>query len=107
MASIDRIKFRGSIGNRDFKDITVNEFLEALAKCGWREAHNGHIYKSLVERGAPWGIRTPNDFARALRAGATEDGDRGEKRRVCCHGKCWVIYRGNRFITLTGPTKTK
>ena len=107
MASIDRIKFRGLIGNREFKDLTVEEFLDALAKCGWREAHNGHIFKALVKRGPPWGIRTPNEFASALRTGTTEDGDRGERRQVCCKGRCWVIFKGNRLITLTGPTKTR
>jgi hypothetical protein len=100
MASIDSIKFVGLIGDKAWKEITVNEFLDALAKCGWKEAHNAHIFMRLSERGPGLGIRTPNDFARALRKGTTEDADGGAKARVCAGRKFQVIFRGNAFITI-------
>ena len=104
--SIDRIEFVGLIGNRLLTEVTTNEFMNALAKNGWGEAQNAHILMRLRERGPLWGIRTPNEFARALRYGITmPDRDRTH-RRVCCHGQCWVIYRGDlcRFITIRHPT---
>jgi len=78
-------------------------FRQALKENGWREAHNGHIYKRLVERGAALGIKTPNDFARALRDGTTEDAEEGASRRVCRGGNCWVIFRGGSLITIRHP----
>ncbi len=103
MASIDKLNFKGAIGNMPWKDITMNEFINALKESGWREAHNGHIYKRLVERGAALGIKTPNDFARALRDGTTEDAEDGASRRVCRGGNCWVIFRGGSLITIRHP----
>lgn len=100
MACIESIKFAGLIGNKPWAEITVTEFLEALAKNGWREAHNAHIFKRLAERGPGLGIRTPNDFARALRQGHTEEGKDGAKTRVCAGGKFQVIFRDNCLITI-------
>jgi hypothetical protein len=99
---IDQIEFVGLIGNRLLTEITTNEFMNALAKNGWGEAHNAHILMRLRERGPLWRIWTPNDFARALRDGMTIPDREGASRRVCCHGQCWVIYRGDRsrFITI-------
>jgi hypothetical protein len=105
MTAIDQIEFRGLIGNRLLASITTNEFMNALAAFGWGEAHNGHILQKLRERGSRWGIRTPNEFARALRNGRTQWADDGAKARICCNGQCWVIYREEtqRFITLRDP----
>ena len=100
MASIDQIQFTGLIGNKPWAEITVTEFLAALGKNGWREAHNGHIYMRLKERGPGLGIRTPNDFARALKSGSTEDADQGAQARVCSGGKLRVIFRDQSFITI-------
>jgi hypothetical protein len=91
--TIDGIKFAGLIGNRRLHQITTNEFMSALAKCGWREAHNAHVLMRLRERGMFWGLRTANDFARALRYGYTVSADDGAMARVCCLGQCWVIFR--------------
>lgn len=87
------------MGNKPWKEITMNEFIEALQATGWREAHNGHIYQRLCERGAAFGLKTPNDFARALKGGTTEDAGDGASRRVC-RNDCWVIFRGNNLITI-------
>ncbi len=62
MAAIDDISFVGLIGNRQLESITTNEFMNALARCGWGEAHNAHILMRLRERGIRWGIFTPNDL---------------------------------------------
>jgi hypothetical protein len=63
---IDRIEVVGLIGNRPLPHVTTNDFMNALARNGWGEARNAHILMRLRERGHLWGIRTPNDFARAL-----------------------------------------
>ena len=49
--SIQKLVFKGLIGNMPWAKITVNEFINALEENGWREAHNGHIYQRLKERG--------------------------------------------------------
>ncbi len=103
MASIENIKFAGLIGDKPWKEITVNEFMTALAKSGWKEAHNAHIFMRLSEKGPGFGIRTPNDFARALRNGTTEEAKDGAQARVCAGGKFQVIFRGNCFITFRYP----
>ena len=105
MAAIDDISFVGLIGNRQLESITTNEFMNALARCGWGEAHNAHILMRLRERGIRWGIFTPNDFARKLRDGYTINANDGAKARVCCNGECWVIYREDTccFITIRDP----
>lgn len=100
MASIENIKFVGLIGDKPWKEITVNEFMTALAKNGWKEAHNAHIFMRLSEKGTTLGVRTPNDFARALRSGMTEEANDGAQARVCAGGKFQVIFRDNAFITL-------
>ena len=100
MASIDNIKFAGLIGDKAWKEITVNEFMAALGKNGWKEAHNAHIFMRLCERGPTLGIRAPNDFARALRSGTTENAKDGAQTRVCSAGKFQVIFRDNCFITI-------
>jgi len=99
---IDQIEFVGLIGDRPLTEVTTNEFMNALAKNGWGEALNAHILMRLRERGHLWGIQTPNDFARALRYGITMPDRDGALRRVCCHGQCRVIDRGDlgRFITI-------
>lgn len=99
---IDQIEFVGLIGNRLLTQVTTNAFMNALAKNGWGEAKNAHILMRLQERGHHWGILTPNDFSRALRGGFSVTDRDGSLRRVCCHGQCWVIYRGDlrRFITI-------
>jgi hypothetical protein len=103
MVSIESIKFVGLIGDRPWKEITVNEFMTALGKNGWKEAHNAHIFMRLSEKGAALGIRTPNEFARALRSGTTEEAKDGAQARVCSGGKFQVIFRDNCFITLRYP----
>ena len=103
--NIDELEFRGLIGNRPLRAITMNEFINALAQNGWREAHNAHIYQRLVERGPQWGINTANDFARALRGGVTQAADGGASRRVCRGNAFWVIFRGNEFITIRHPAE--
>jgi hypothetical protein len=105
MPAIDQIEFVGLIGNRPLSLITTNEFMNALEKNGWGEAHNAHILQRLRERGSRWGIITPNDFARALRDGRTMPANEGALARVCCHAQCWVIYRDDtcRFITIRDP----
>jgi hypothetical protein len=69
---IDAIEFPGLIGNQTWDRITGPEFFDALAKCGWREAHNAHIFLRLCQRGPGLGIHNPNDFARALRPAGRE-----------------------------------
>lgn len=104
MAAIDKLKFKGAMGNMPFKSITMNEFIDALKQNGWRENHPlGHFYKRLVQYGPSFGIRTPSEFARALRDGTTEEAERGRKMRVCRGGSCWVVFQGNRFITIRYP----
>lgn len=102
---IERIEFVGLIGNRLLTQITTNEFMNALGKLGWGEAPNAHILQRLRERGAAWGIRTPNDFAQALRDGRSVPADQGAMRRECRAGLFWVIYRAetSRFITIRHP----
>ena len=99
MASIDKLEFKGAIGGMDWKDITMNDFINALKKNGWREAPNAHIYQRLVQRGSSFGIKTPDDFARALRDGKTQDAENGASARVC-RNDCWVIFKDTSFITI-------
>lgn len=98
MAKIDSLRFSGLVKNRRLKDITGPEFHEALTKAGWREAHNGHILKRLRQRGPACGIKTLEDFGRALKKGTTEEGERGVTVRILPRGG-YVVYKGNRFIT--------
>ena len=101
--TIDQIEFRGLLGNRPFASILMNEFINALRLNGWREAHNAHIYQRLLQRGVEFGLRTPNDFARALRDGRTLPAEGGASVRICHGGQCWVIYRDHEFITIRHP----
>ncbi|HWD91504.1 MAG TPA: hypothetical protein VG938_04060 [Verrucomicrobiae bacterium] len=98
--TIDELKFHGAIGNRRFCNITANEFNTALRANGWREAHNGHVYMRLIERGEQLGIFTPNDFARALRNGFTLRAKNEAFGRVCGRNSWQVIFKGNQFITI-------
>jgi hypothetical protein len=92
---IESFAFHGLIGDLPWPRITGPEFFNALAKIGWREAHNAHIFKRLCERGPGLGINTPNDFARALRNGHTLPTKGGALQRVCQapSGSFVVIYR--------------
>ena len=106
MKAIDEIEFRGLIGNTPFRAITMNEFINALKRNGWREgSHTGryHFFHSLVKRGSQLGIQTPNDLASALRDGYTLPSKNGYACRVCRGGACWVIFKDNEFITLRHP----
>jgi hypothetical protein len=103
--SIDQIEFGGQIGNMPFPSITINEFINALAKNGWREAHNAHIYQRLLQRGPVFGLATPNDFARALRDGYSIPSRDGATARVCRGGAYWVIYRDTELITIRHPAE--
>lgn len=103
MVAIENIRFVGLMGNQPWEEITVNEFLAALGKNGWKEAHNAHIFMRLSEKGPALGIRTPNDFARALRSGSTEAAKDGAQARICAGGKFQVIFRDNTLITLRYP----
>jgi|GEM_PF-6929477 hypothetical protein len=98
---IDALEFRGLIGNKTWDEITGPEFFTALEKCGWREAHNAHIFLRLCQRGPGLGILTPNDFARALRDGYTIPAGDGALERRCRArgGEFAVIYREGAFIT--------
>jgi len=100
---IYRLEFPGPIGNKQFSGITVNEFSAALRLNGWREAHRGHVFQTLVERGRQFGILTLNHFAHALRSGFTQPAEQEACCRVCCDRSCWVIFKGNEFITLRHP----
>ncbi len=100
---IDQLEFPGSIGNMPMPVILMNQFINALAFNGWREAHNAHFYKRLVERGKHFGITTPNDFARMLRNGSTLPARDGASKRVCQGGVCEVIFNENEFITIRHP----
>jgi hypothetical protein len=103
---IEKLEFRGAIGNMPFRSITMNQFINALKLNGWREGSETrecHFYKSLVERGPGFGITTLNEFARALRTGLTQPAKHGRSRRVCCGGACWVIFEDNEFFTIRHP----
>lgn len=101
METIETFEFRGLIAGRALLSITTSEFMNALRDIGWREAHNAHILQRLRERGRLWGINTPDDFARALRHGYTIAVREGAQARVCCHGSCWVIFRGAERTLIT------
>jgi hypothetical protein len=103
MATIGGLTFRGLIGNKKWGEILPAEWAQALAQNGWREAHNGHLLLRLKQRATAFGVRTPNELARALRDGRSEPADKGAMARVPRNGKFKVIYRGSSFITLTGP----
>src|SRR3954462_876879 len=104
---IDQIEFVGLIGNRLLTQATTNEFMNALARNGWGEAQNAHILMRLRERGHPWGIRTPNDFAGAPRHGTTVPDRDGALPRVWCRGRRRVLYRGDlrRSIRVRHPSE--
>ncbi len=104
---IDQLEFRGAIGNMPFRAVLMNQFVNALSLNGWREAHNGHIYKRLVERGMEFGLNTPDDFARALRDGFTQPAAERAYARVCRGGLCWVIFKDNEFITIRHSSAKK
>lgn len=110
MAVISAIEFVGLIGNRPILQLHGPEFDNALAKAGWREAHNAHILKRLKERGPGIGINTLNDFARSLRIGEDAPNPSGGKRRLILgstsDGKQpFVVYRDDQdpglLITLS------
>ena len=100
MADID-LSFEGGIVNRTWDEITMNEFVNALNKCGWREAHNAHIYQRLRERGPFLGVFTPGDFARALRDGYSLPARDGATARVCWQGRFTVIYKAAERALIT------
>jgi hypothetical protein len=101
MNSIQRLVFKGAIGNMPWAKITMNEFINALNENGWREAHNGHIYQRLKERGARLGIKNPNDLARALSRAKPEKAENGAMQCVIYSsgGDSCLVYRGNAMIT--------
>jgi hypothetical protein len=110
MSPISTIRFVGLIGNRPIRMLHGPEFNNALAKVGWREAHNAHILKRLKERGPSIGILTLNDFGRMLRNGADAPNPSGGKRRMLGHitgggSQPYVVYRDDRlpglFITIS------
>jgi hypothetical protein len=108
-SAIDELEFRGSIGNTPFWAMTMNRFINALNGNGWREGsytREYHFFSSLVKRGAELGIRTPNELARALRDGYTRPVKNGYFCRVCRGGTCWVIFKGNEFITIRHASET-
>jgi hypothetical protein len=74
VARFGRIAFTGLIANRPLITLTQQEIRNAFAKIGLREAHNSHFISRLVERGAQFGIRTLDDFARAVNNGVARAG---------------------------------
>jgi hypothetical protein len=74
VARFGRIRFIGLIGNRPLASLTQQEVRNAFARAGLREAHNSHFISRLIERGGQFGIRTLNDFARALNGGVARAG---------------------------------
>lgn len=74
VATYGRITFIGLIGNRPLMQLGHQEIRNAFAKIGLREAHNAHFIKRLIERGPQFGIRTLNDFARAMNNGVARAG---------------------------------
>jgi hypothetical protein len=99
--SIQKLVFKGLIGNMPWAKMTVNEFINALEENGWREAHNGHIYQRLKERGPRLGIKTPNDLARALSRSKPEPADAGAMQCVfhASGGDSCLVFRGTSLIT--------
>ncbi|MEX0887148.1 MAG: hypothetical protein WD009_11995 [Phycisphaeraceae bacterium] len=69
-----RIAFIGLINNRPLTSVGQQEIRNAFAKIGLREAHNSHFVSRLIERGPVFGIRTLDDFARAINNGAARPG---------------------------------
>jgi hypothetical protein len=71
MSQFAELVFSGLIGNMPLNSLTQQQIRNALARQGLRQAHdpNHNFVQRLVERGAKAGIRTLNDFARAIRGG--------------------------------------
>jgi hypothetical protein len=102
VASFGRVAFVGLIGNRPLAQLGHQEIRNAFARVGLREAHNGHFIKRLIERGPKFGIRTLNDFARALNNGTARAGvQRGTTEIVFPNGRAAaVVNSSGELVTL-------
>lgn len=92
MVDLERLEFVGSIANRALAEITGPQFNRALARIGWREAHNGHFFMRLRERGPDWGLVTPGDVSRRWQRGYTTYEGNGRARRYLAKSSAYVVY---------------
>lgn len=102
VANFGRIAFIGLIGNRPLAQLGHQQIRNAFAKIGLREAHNAHFIKRLIERGPQFGIRTLNDFARAMNNGVARTGaQKGTTEIVFPNGRAAaVINASGELVTL-------
>jgi hypothetical protein len=75
--NLGQIAFSGLIKNRPLRSLTHQQIRNAFAQVGLREAHNAHFIMRLLERGPAAGIKTLDDFARALNKAEKVPGEKG------------------------------
>lgn len=102
VAAYGRIAFVGLIGNRPLIQLGHQQIRNAFGKIGLREAHNAHFIKRLIERGPQFGIRTLNDFARAMNNGVARAGaQKGTTEIVLPNGRAAVVVNSaGELVTL-------
>ena len=102
VAMFGRIAFVGLIGNRPLIQLGHQQIRNAFAKVGLREAHNAHFIKRLIQRGPHYGIRTLNDFARAMNNGVARAGaQKGTTEIVFPNGRAAaVVNAAGELVTL-------
>lgn len=95
------ISFVGSIGRRPFKQLTQQEMRNAFAKVGLREAHNGHVFMRLIQRGPAAGINNLDDFARAWNNATKKAGRPGTVEVHLPSGVMVIVNGAMELITIT------
>jgi hypothetical protein len=100
---IEKVSFPGLKNRALIRDLTDQELKSLFAKGGLREAHNGHIYQRLKQRGAEFGLSTPDNVASAINYGTRRAGKNpGTVEILLPNGRGYFVVNGKgELITIT------
>lgn len=123
MPKIEHLHFVGLVRDRDLRDITDNEVINALRANGWREHSDdrrkydaegnvvgeltaksgGHVhFVQQLKLDAPTiGITTLGHFARAMRGGYTKASGGGRMLRYIPSGSAYTVFQPDQGWLIT------
>ena len=100
-ANITEIEFVGLIRNRPLNTVTGPEFMNAIAKCGWKEGTGTHFFKELRKDGPGRGIRTLAQLETEIARGRSVPAGAGKTKHWVCGGDAYIIYNANTRTLIT------
>jgi hypothetical protein len=95
--NLSEFAFVGLFANRPLSSVTGPEFMNAIARCGWKEVTGTRFFRELCKDGPTRGITTLGQLQREIACGHATPGRDGKTLHWICGDAAYQpVEKGDR-----------